>query len=223
MEYQTTKWLAQLLMLLVLIVHHTAAFRFGLSPAETKCFTTELEASSTWHTTVRCPRGYHKFVGYTVTGPAPPGAHPGQLVTEASCTHGHLTHTFTISVSGDHVFCFHADPKAKIPHRLQGLGAPQITFELMDSDTFVLEGIADSPVALTGVKSQVDYVRRSAHSMEEEFRHFKDREAELRDTNESTNARTLWVTVTTVAVVVLASLYRHTALVRHLRRHKMLD
>mgnify|MGYP001609317210 FL=1 len=206
----------------LLLVQPAAAITFELAPGTTKCFTDELSTLYRVVLYYKVSRAYAPFVGVTITQPdstllyeQKPGPMPeGQF-------------DFTPTNPGDHALCFISSSKAK-----KGVSNYEVNFHWLPeyevdqqkhSDIVLTATIEEKNDKNRALMNQATYIEAGLKALHGEFDYYVEREQQLRDTNESTNARALWITILGLLITAAVTGLQHYAMRRHLRVKKILD
>eukprot|EP00388_Colpodella_angusta_P004512 GDKJ01014797.1.p1 GENE.GDKJ01014797.1~~GDKJ01014797.1.p1 ORF type:complete len:164 (-),score=5.42 GDKJ01014797.1:119-610(-) len=71
--------------------------------------------------------------------------------------------------------------------------------------------------------SHAEYMDRTIRGVKESFAYFRQREAALRNTNESSNTRMLLLTIGSIVILVLVTVFKEYKLQKFLKKKKFLD
>jgi hypothetical protein len=196
-----------------------AAFAFHLVPGTQKCFTEELGTTQRTHLTWHMSKSHAHFVSVTMT------RGDGVAVLEHKRAEPEYEHVFQPQVAGDHTICFHSHEKASVSAASFDVTLTMLSeYEYNDQKAYrhdKASGIKNEKNK--ALMNQARYIEHNLHMVHDLYKYLKEREAMMRDTNESTNGRTLWITVFTVLFVGAVRYLHHVTLRRHLRAKKFLD
>ena len=211
--------LAVLLVVLCLFAAQSNAFVFTAVPGEKKCFTEELLAYTRYQLEYRLARSLAPFVSTGVIGPEK------VVVLE---NHGfprdQLVEIIQTHAAGTYTVCFNVHAKANTASSLD------IFYSIATERDVQMnaERDAERAKALPSTQHhaamvQAAYIEQALEWVHDRYRYLKEREAEMRETNESTCTRTWGFTIAMIFVVVVTSLLRYYKLKFFMVKKKMLD
>eukprot|EP01062_Namystynia_karyoxenos_P009985 TRINITY_DN13536_c0_g2_i1.p2 TRINITY_DN13536_c0_g2~~TRINITY_DN13536_c0_g2_i1.p2 ORF type:complete len:237 (+),score=101.86 TRINITY_DN13536_c0_g2_i1:96-713(+) len=194
------------LALLCLCSAAAEAFKFDLPARGRKCFNEELphdyELAGRWS----AAPGYSQFIDVRITDPH------GAVIQEDL---GKDKAEFRImtSVAGDHTVCFYNRLVQGVPYNPSMKRT--ISFELQEgSGTKDYDQIARVD-HLKPIEVNLRMMEDTVRSIHAEYQYFKEREATMRETSESTNSRAMWITVGSMVSFFLFGTWQ----VRHLKKY----
>lgn len=198
------------------------AFEFNLKIGTTKCFSEEIASGERIHVSWRMAKSYSSFVGVTFTAPD-----STLLFQMAKVPHDH-TERVKIRQAGEHVICFHSDSRGMRSASRTTVALNFKTEQEAAREIKKLEEHAASKKAglsdrLRPLMNQAEFIENAVATLQDDYKYLMQREAAMRDTNESTCSRTTAITVVAVIVVVAVMLLRVYTLKRYLISKKILD
>ena len=212
-----TAWLLTAAVALTLAATPGAAFTFSLLPGSSKCFTEELGTLHRVELHYTMAKSHATFVSVTLTGP------DGTALFQQKMAETDYKHYFHPNVAGEHALCFHSKEKASYSASSFFVTVtllPEYEVDSQRSYDAAKQQKNDNNYPLV---NQARYIEQNLQAMHGEFQYLKEREMAMRDTNESTNSRTVWITVLTVLTVVGIRALHHVTLRRHLKSKRILD
>jgi p24 family protein delta-1 len=197
-----------------------SAFTFNPIAGDKKCFTFELLEHNRYEIKYRMARSLTPFVTVALTGPQSVKMFSHPAAFEES------NEVFTTMEAGEYAVCFNVNSKAAV-----SASRMDILFELMDERDAV--GMRQRLTARNAQKAiatenspslaQASYIESAVESIHRDIQYLKQREADMRNTNEDTNTRAWAFTIITIAVVVASTFLRHYKLKSFLIKKKILD
>lgn len=219
---QNNRMLASCILGLILATHvcGVSAFTFTPIAGENKCFTFELMEHNRYEITYKMARSLTPFVTVSVTGPQAVKMFSHPIAMEES------SEVFTSMEAGEYGVCFNVNKKAAV-----SASRMDILFELQDEREVV--GLRQRLAARHAQKSvaaenspslaQAAYIESAVEAIHRDVQYLKQREADMRNTNENTNTRAWAFTILTIAVVAASTFLRHYKLKSFLVKKKILD
>ena len=204
-----------------LVTPFAQGFVFRAVPGTRKCFGEDLLEDIRYEVRTKMSRSLAAFTIVTMTGP------DNQPIFESQGTDEEVTHLIEARVVGVHTACFTF--KSSAQHAASSSSsAMDVSIDIEDfrdvearkarEETHDEKIMAPNPAMI-----QAHYVEQAVTHIHRDYTYLKEREAQMRDTNESTNTRTWAVSVVTVIAVLAVSFVRHYKLQRFLVMKKMLD
>lgn len=195
------------------------AFSFELAPGMKRCFTDEFgRAIGPIRLTYSMPKSLSPFVTVTLTGPK-----GGKLYEKhpAPTTASELIET---DLSGEHTVCFHSSAKQAFSTNLNEVRMDMRYDHEVERDLLAKEELKTmKKEQLVPLMNQAQYIEGAASVLLRDLEYLKEREVAMRDTNESTNTRTVLFTYLAVGVMVLTFALRQYKMRRFLVSKKILD
>jgi hypothetical protein len=209
--------LAACVALVALSAMPATAFTFNLAPGSSKCFTEELGTLHRVELHYKMAKSHATFVSITLTGP------DGTALFQQKVAETDYKHYFHPNVAGEHALCFHSKERAAL-----SLSSFMVTVTLLpeyevETQRTYDHGKQEKNDNNYPLVNQARYIEHNLAAMHAEYAYLKEREIEMRDTNESTNSRTVWITTLTVLSVVAIRLLHHYTLRRHLKAKRILE
>ena len=211
--------LAIVVVVVVLGAQSADAFAFNLVPGTKKCFQEDLSTRERVRVKYQMAMSYASFVGVTITGP------DGARLFERK--HAGRDHSEWIMPykAGSYAICFSSKAKAQL-----SAVSTEIVLEVMD-ETSVQNHEHQRRQRSENAKAdrrrplmdQAQFIEQGVETLHRDYQYLKEREMAMRDTNESTNSRTIGVTVVTIIIVGVVGFLRFYTLRRHLISKKILD
>lgn len=194
-------------------------FSFFAVPDGSKCFTEELSASR-YLLTYRMRMGLAQVSSLTVTGEAD----AIKLFSKTPLSSGYDSVSLNPQRAGVYTICFRADRRANSISPDHMLVDYELELEAIavDRNNRRYAGKSESSGENPAI-SQAEYIEKSAKTMEDWVKYFRGREAELRNTNESTNTYIVVATVLTFLFVAVVGALWQAKLQQFLVRKKILD
>ena len=191
------------------------AFGFKLQPGDKKCFSEEFSRHVRYQIHYRMPKSLATFVSVALTGPNNDRifSHPKALPRSDDI--------ITTYDAGVYTVCFAVASKAK------GFSSNDVLLDIRDEREVLEEnrrrenekqGIKLSPAMV-----QAAYIDQSVQGLRHEYEYLKQREAEMRVTNESLCTRAWSFTVVMLCVATAVSVLKHFRLKKFLVAKKLLD
>eukprot|EP01006_Ploeotia_vitrea_P051283 TRINITY_DN67544_c3_g2_i1.p1 TRINITY_DN67544_c3_g2~~TRINITY_DN67544_c3_g2_i1.p1 ORF type:complete len:206 (-),score=23.72 TRINITY_DN67544_c3_g2_i1:565-1182(-) len=176
---------------LAFLVELASCFFFDLEATSYKCLAEELPESYNVVGSFEALPGYSQIINVRVTDP------DGKLIQEEKgVDKGEFN--FVTSRSGDHNFCFYNRLVPGVRYT-QGLRR-RIDFQLATGNQAVDYEEVATKEHLKPVEVNLRIMEDTVKQIHTEYFYFKSREAEMRETNDATNSRALWITLINVAV-----------------------
>lgn len=202
-----------------LIATQCHAFVFTAVPGEKKCFTEELLGFTRYQLEYRLARSLAPFVSTGMIGPnkivvLENHGFPRDQLVEIVQTHD----------AGTYSVCFNVHAKANTASSLD------IYYTIATERDVQVNAERESERAKTlptahhhAAMVQAAYIEQALEWVHGRYRYLKEREADMRETNESTCTRTWGFTIVMILVVVVTSLLRYYKLKFFMIKKKMLD
>ena len=196
------------------------ALTFHLAPGGSRCFTEELGTLHRVQLYYRMAKSHAAFVSVAITSP------DKVVIFQQKHAERQYSHYFHPISAGEHAVCFTSTEKASrstpdfsvtvsmLPEYEVEAQRPRDYKEAVDKKT------NDHNKALM---NQARYIESNLDALHNEYRYLKQREVKMRDTNESTNTRTVVITVITIAFLGVVRGLHHYTLRRYLKTKKILD
>lgn len=191
-----------------------SAFTFELEAKKYRCFAEELPTGVEVVMSYAAAPGYAQFVDVKITDPL------NKVIWEDV---GNDKGTFkqAIAVGGDYAFCFYSRlvPGVRAAEGMHRL----IHFNLKTgAETQNYREIA-SREHLKPMEVNLRMMEDVVRSIHGEYIYYKEREMAMRDTNEHMNARAMWATLVTMALIVGFAVWQVRHLKHYFRRKRMID
>lgn len=203
--------------LLVLCAPAAHGFVFELMPGETKCFTEELGTMHRVQLYYHMAKSHAAFVAVAVTGPS------GTAIFQQQHAERTYSHYFHPIEAGEHAVCFSSIEKAHrsaTSFKVIMTLLPEYEVEAQKPHDPNDKAMNDHNKALM---NQARYIETNIEALKGEYQYHKERETDMRETNEATNSRTIWVTVLTILFVGAVRGLHHITLRRYLKAKKILE
>eukprot|EP01063_Lacrimia_lanifica_P036477 TRINITY_DN7249_c0_g1_i1.p1 TRINITY_DN7249_c0_g1~~TRINITY_DN7249_c0_g1_i1.p1 ORF type:complete len:225 (+),score=97.76 TRINITY_DN7249_c0_g1_i1:55-675(+) len=181
-------------------------FQFPLKPREYKCFSEEFPPDHEFSADWAAEPGYAQLVDLKITNPF------GQVLKEERAKDKGRIQLITTH-GGVHTMCFYNRLVAGAPYKADAFR--QISFKLNEGgDAKDYEDVAKVE-HLRPIEVNLRMMEDTVRSIHADYQFFKDREMEMRDTSESTNSRSMWVTIISMTTFFLFGLWQ----VRHMKKY----
>ena len=210
---------AALCVLLVLCAGSSAAVTFHLTPGGTRCFTEELGTLHRVQMYYKMAKSHAAFVSVSITSPEK------TVVFQQKTAEKEYHHWFHPITAGEYAVCFNSVERA-------GKSVPDfsVVFSLLPEYEVESQKPLDHKADHAKdnehnrpLMNQARYIENNLDALHNEYRYLKERETQMRDTNESTNSRTVWVSLITLAFLAAVRGLHHVTLRRYLKAKKILE
>lgn len=209
-----------LVVLAALCVYGSSAVTFTPLPGDKKCFSEELRAAARYELRYKMARSLTTFVSVSVTGPQ------SSKMFSHSVARSDTIEWFTTHDAGEYTVCFNVNKKAA-----SITASLDITFHIQDEQEANLQRqrreVRDNrktqKTQTSPAFAQAAYIESTIEAIHRDYLYLKQREEDMRNTNEDTNTRTWALTVVTIVIVVAVTGLRHLRLKRFLQKKKILD
>ena len=198
-----------------LLAAHATAFSFDLHAKKQRCFTEELPTGVEMALNFAAAPGYAQFVDVKVTDPM------NKVMWQSDSGSDRGKFTTTITHGGDYAICFYSRMVPGTTHT-EGMKRT-IAFDLKTgTDTHDYAKVA-SEEHLKPMEVNLRVMEDIVRSVHGEYVYYKERETEMRDTNEHMNTRVTWATIITMMIIVFFALWQVRHLKHYFRRKRMID
>eukprot|EP00672_Neobodo_designis_P021755 CAMPEP_0174830670 /NCGR_PEP_ID=MMETSP1114-20130205/2653_1 /TAXON_ID=312471 /ORGANISM="Neobodo designis, Strain CCAP 1951/1" /LENGTH=218 /DNA_ID=CAMNT_0016064473 /DNA_START=33 /DNA_END=689 /DNA_ORIENTATION=- len=196
-----------------------AAITFHLAPGTTRCFTEELGTLHRVQLHYKMAKAHAAFVSVSITSP------DKVVIFQQKHAERDFTHYFHPITAGDHAVCFNSVEKASRSATdfkvvLSLLPEYEVESQKPHDPTQSATGHNDKNKALM---NQARYIEQNLDALHNEYRYLIAREGRMRITNETTNSRTVWVTMLTIGFLAIVRGLHHYTLRRYLKAKKILE
>lgn len=200
--------------LFVAIIAVANAFTFDLEAKKHRCFTEELPTGIEVTASFAAAPGYAQYVDVKITDPM-----NKVIFEEIGNDRGKFKGT--IAVGGDYAVCFYSRMVQGVSYN-QGMKRT-ISFDLKTgSETHDYAALATKE-HLKPMEVNLRVMEDVVRTIHTEYGYYKEREMTMRDTNEHMNARAMWATIITMAIIVGFSLWQMRHLKSYFKRKRMID
>jgi hypothetical protein len=210
------------LILLLAASGAVSGFVFNAAAGTRKCFGEELLEGIRYEVSTRMSRSLAAFTIVTMTAP------DNQPIFESQSSEEEVVHLVEARTAGVHTVCFnfksgasHVLASGRVSHREVALVVED--YRDIEARKVREESHDDKVKSPNPAMIQAQYIEQAVNHIHRDYTYLKEREAQMRDTNESTNTRTWAVSLVTVICVLAVSYVRHYKLQRFLVMKKMLD
>lgn len=210
-----SKRLIQSLLLVAITAFSTSnAFVFELDAKTFRCFTEEIGAGvfTTMH--YAAAPGYAQFIDVKVTDPQNTILH-----TETATDKG--LYEFTADHGGEYAFCFYSRMVPGVSY-VDGMKRRLSVVLRIGTDNTDYEQLATSE-HMKPMEVNLRVMEDTVRMVHSEYEYYKEREIQMRDTNEHMNAKVMWGTLFVMALVCAFGWWQ----VRHMkgffRKKRMID
>jgi hypothetical protein len=202
-----------------MLVRDVAAITFHLEPGSTRCFTEELGTLHRVQLHYRMAKTHSAFVSVSITSP------DKVVIFQQKHAEREYSHYFHPISAGDHAVCFTSVEKAS-----RSAADFKVVLSLLPE--YEVESQKPHDPASTDKKSndknkalmnQARYIENNLEALHNEYRYLISRETRMRHTNETTNSRTVWVSMLTIGFLVVVRGLHHFTLRRYLKAKKILE
>jgi hypothetical protein len=205
-----------MMLLLVPVLFATMAmcFTFDLEARQWRCFTEELPSNLEVSMTFSAAPGYAQFIDVKITDPMNEVIWSEEGVDKSSWK-------TTTRHGGDYAFCFYS---RMVPGVRPTEGMKRtLSFNLKTgSDTHNYDQLA-TVEHMKPLEVSLRIMEDTIRGIHAEYTYYKDREREMRDTNEHINARVMWLTVLVIGLVVAFAFWQTRHLKTYFRRKRVID
>ena len=205
----------ELLRVFLIFAVSSQAFKFDLGAQTSRCYVEELPTGFTMRVKYDIAQAYGQEVDFKISTP------DGVVFHQELSTNKGAYDIATNQIGGDYSFCF-------VNKMTAGLKAVAGMKRVVDLD-FVYASdmrLHDSALKkghLRGHESKLRLSLDLANQLQLEYQYMKDREAAMRDTTESTNARTMWTRMVMLGVALTVGYIQVTTLRKYFQRRKFVD
>lgn len=189
------------------------AFVFDLDARSFRCFTEEVPSYEKVQVKYSILPGYAQFIDVKVTDP-----HNRVVFEETATDKGEYEFS---SIGGDYAVCFYSRMVPGIK-AIEGMQRA-IHFKFAVGRDIVNYQQLATKEHLKPMEMYLRVVADGVRQMHNEYLYFKEREIQLRDTNEHLNARVQWFTVFTLVVFAAFAYWQVSHLKGYFRRKRMID
>mmetsp|Transcript_72559 Transcript_72559/g.84286 ORF Transcript_72559/g.84286 Transcript_72559/m.84286 type:complete len:215 (+) Transcript_72559:22-666(+) len=203
---------------LLLVVSHLVAsvnaFAFDLQVKKSRCFTEEIPTGVEVKIQFAALPGYAQYVDVKLTDPH------NKIIWEESGV-DKSAFSDTVQVGGDYALCFYSRvvPGAKVTEGSKRT----INLEfLLGTETHDYRSLATRE-HLKPLELNLRVMEDTVRSLHSEYTYYKEREEEMRNTNEHMNAKVMWMTVGVMVLIVIFSLWQIRHLKHYFRKKRMID
>lgn len=197
----------------------SAAMTFHLAPGTARCFTEELGTLHRVQLYYRMAKSHAAFVSVSITSP------DKVVIFQQKHAEKEYHHFFHPIKAGDHAVCFTSVEKASksVPDFAVVFSLlPEYEVESQKPKDYMAEG-PKSNEHNRPLMNQAKYIETNLDALHNEYQYLKQRDMAMRHTNESTNTRTIWVTVLTISFLGIVRGLHHYTLRRYLKAKKILE
>lgn len=205
--------------LVALVATQSAAMTFHLAPGHTRCFTEELGTLHRVQLYYRMAKSHAAFVSVSITSP------DKVVIFQQKHAEKEFHHFFHPIKAGDHAVCFTSVEKASksVPDFAVAFSLlPEYEVESQKPKDYSSEG-PKANEHNRPLMNQAKYIETNLDALHNEYQYLKQRDQAMRQTNESTNTRTVWVTVFTIGFLAVVRGLHHYTLRRYLKAKKILE
>ena len=198
----------------VLLLGVARGFHFDLDAKSWRCFTEELPTNLDVSMSYTALPGYAQFIDVKITDPqndiiwSEEGADKGSW--KITTRHG-----------GDYAFCFYS-------RMVPGVRATEgmkrtINFDLRTGgETQDYDQMATAE-HMKPMEVNLRIMEDTIRTIHTEYQYYKEREREMRDTNEHVNARVFWATLIVMILITLFAVWQVRHLKGYFRRKRVID
>lgn len=198
------------------------AFQFSLPSKGQKCFKEEVPSESEITIDVRAKEGYGQFVDATLTVVPESSESADETVLlwkEPSISQSKYTQR--IDKGGELELCFTSRTAPGITIPATASRFVELDF-VVGSSSQSLEKVATRD-KLRPVQIQLLQLEGTVRDVLTEYLFYKNREQEMRSSNERMNSRIFWSSIAVISIIVVFSFIEMKHLERFLRRKRMID
>eukprot|EP00759_Apiculatamorpha_spiralis_P011945 PhF_6_TR19071/c0_g1_i2/m.28039/K20352/TMED10, ERV25; p24 family protein delta-1 len=205
--------------LLVLVVAlcsplHVDAIVFELPALQSRCFVEDLPAGFKMRVAYNINPGYSQFIDFKISEPS------GRVVQQALTTDKASYDLSTNDVGGEYSFCFFNRLAAGVRHQPTMKRVVDVTF-MYAADLNVHDNAARKE-HLRPVESRLRMALDLTKQIQYEYSYMKEREITMRNTNESTNSRTMWAKILSACFGVVVCYIQVSSLKRYFLKRKFI-
>lgn len=200
----------------------TFAFQFSLPTKGQKCFKEEVPSESEITINVRAKEGYGQFVDVTLTV-VPESGNSAEEMVLLWKDHSVSKRKYTqkIGKGGELELCFTSRTAPGITIPATASRFVELDF-VVGSSPLSLEKVATRD-KLRPVQIQLLQLEGTVRDVLTEYLFYKNREQDMRNSNEKMNSRIFWSSITVISIIGAFSFIEMKQLERFLRRKRMID
>lgn len=197
---------------LVLFGSTASAINFQLAPNTRRCFVEEIPGGTDFKVTYACQPGYGQFTDVGVFDPS-----GTTILSRAAENKG--THSFHTQKGGDYTLCFscRAANVAKTAEKTTVAFTFKVGSEGVDYTSLATKA------KLKPMEVQLRVMEDTVRSIHGEYVYYKEKEAEMRATNEHMTAKVVWMAVLVIAIFIVFSYLQLRHLKSYFRKKRMID
>lgn len=197
------------------VVPAVSAITFPIHMNAPRCFTEEIPSNTDFKIGYVFKPGYGQSLEVALLGPTGLEVFRDEGRTQAS-------HTLrTTNVGGDHRLCFSARVSSGVRSPDAAVANVAFTFKV-GTDGIDYKNLATKE-KLKPMEVQLRVMEDAVRHIHGEFIYYKDREAELRSTNEHMTAKVVWMAVLVIVIFVVFSYLQLRHLKSYFRKKRMID
>ncbi|KEG14393.1 COP-coated vesicle membrane protein gp25L precursor [Trypanosoma grayi] len=214
MRRKLTTFLLAIVATLWICALHTDAFAFDLPANKHRCFSEEVPSSTELRISYAALPGYAQFVDVVISGPQ------GNVFYTANAQDRGNFHEY-ISEGGDFTVCFHSRlaQGAKFVEGMKRSISVDIKIGSEKNDYAELA----TKEKLRPIEVELRVLEDAVHSIHLEYLYYKDKEAEMRNTNEVMTSKVMWFTGLLITVFVLFSAWELRHLKAYFKKKRLID
>ena len=199
---------------LVLAATAVRAFVFDLEAKSRRCFTEELTANLETNISYVILPGYAQLVDVKITD-----ANNVVIHDDPATDRGYFA--VTSPHGGDHAVCFYSRLVPGVS--LQEGMKRAVSLHVKAGDENQNYRALASKEHLKPMEMRLRIIEDGMRTVHSEYEYYKEREIEMRNTNEHMNAKVMWMNVGGMAVFAIFAYWQATHLKKYFKRKRMID
>jgi p24 family protein delta-1 len=213
-EHMTMKFLYVVAAAVALLVSHAHGFAFDLAGKKSRCFSEEIPTGVEVKIQYVALPGYAQYVDVKLTDPQ-------NKVIWSEHAQDRATFADTILVGGDYALCFYSRmvPGASFEEGMKRT----INVEFLTGTETQDYGSLATREHLKPLELNLRVMEDVVRSLHNDYTYFKEREEEMRNTNEHMNSKVMYMTLGVMLAIVAFSLWQVRHLKSYFRRKRMID
>lgn len=190
------------------------AFAFDLPAKKYRCFTEEVPSNTWMSLTYRAAAGYAQVLDVKVTDPK------GNVLYDEVATSKGRFESYS-GTGGDFAICFYSRMSSGV-RATEGMKRTVLLEWKAGNDDIDYTALA-SREHLKPMELHLRLMLDTVRSLHGQYEYFKQREIEMRNTNEYVNSRVMWFTLLVIVSLVVFALWQVSHLKKFFKRKKLID
>ena len=190
------------------------AFSFDLAAKKYRCFTEEVPSNTWMHLRYNIGTGYAQVVDVKVTDPK------GNVLHEETGTNKGSFESYS-GTGGDFAVCFYSRMSSGV-RAAEGMKRTVVMEWRAGNDDVDYSALA-SQEHLKPMELHLRMMLDTVRALHGQYEYFKEREIEMRNTNEYINSRVMWFTFGVMAILAAFAYWQVSHLTKFFRKKKLID